>query len=201
MRAIIVTPRSIERVRQPVTNDGGEARKAEDDFVDALGGRIAFERRAHVRVEQRADGWKLGGEVPDDVWGAARRIDTAVAFPFSGQRQFELDLPLQGVQGPFERADDEGVDIPVLKSGRAEMTGIEAGDQALDDVDDDLARGQWRRSATITPLLRRRSVAAKLTRYGGKIEIAVALRAGLAQCGHAARLLASNRPSNRTELR
>jgi hypothetical protein len=129
----------IKRVRQPVTDDGGEARKAEDDFVDALGGRIAFERRSHVRVEQRADGGKLGGEVPDDVGGAARRIDTAVAFPFFGQRQFELDLPGQRVQGPLERADDERVDIPVLKIGRAEMTRIERPNQTLDDVDDDLA--------------------------------------------------------------
>src|SRR5580693_1727095 len=32
----------IERVRRPVTDDSGEARKTEDDFVDAFGGRIAF---------------------------------------------------------------------------------------------------------------------------------------------------------------
>ena len=42
---------------------------------------------------ERAHGGKRGGEIRHDVRGAARRIDAAVAFPFLGERKFELDLP------------------------------------------------------------------------------------------------------------
>ena len=111
IRAIIVAPRSIERMRQPMADDGGEAGKAEDDFVDAFGGRVACEGRPHVGVEQRAHGGKRGGEILHDVRGAARRINAAVAFPFLGERKLELDLPGERAQGALERADDERVEI------------------------------------------------------------------------------------------
>ena len=82
----------------------------------------------------------------------------------------------EGAQGALERADDEGVDIGGREVGRAEMTRIEGADQALDDVDDGLARGQRRRRAAIAALLRGRSEAAKLGGDRDEIEVAVRLR-------------------------
>ena len=184
-----------------MADDGGEAGKAEDDFVDAFGGRVACEGRPHVGVEQRAHGGKHSGEILQDVRGAARRINAAVAFPLLGERKLELDLPGERAQGALERADDERVEIGRAQVGRAEVTRIEGADQALDDVDDGLARGQRRRRAAIAALLRSRSEAAKLGGDRDEIGIAVRLRTWFAQCAHAARPLASKRPSNRIELR
>ena len=49
-------------VRHPVNHDGIDSRVAEDDFIMALGGRIAFEGGLHVRSQNAADfGYGLQG--------------------------------------------------------------------------------------------------------------------------------------------
>ena len=121
----------VEFMREAMADDRGEAGKAEDDLVDALGRRIALEGGPEVGVEQGAHLRQGGGEGLDDVAGPERRVDPALALPFPGQREFELDLAPERGKGRFEGAKDEGVDVVRGEIRRAEMPRIERGDDAL----------------------------------------------------------------------
>src|SRR5271165_545307 len=104
-----------------MARDSGEAGKAEDDLVDALGRRVPLESGLEVGVEQSADFRQSGGEGRDRVAGPERRVDPAVALPFLGERELELDLAPEGGERRFEGPKDEGIDVVGREIRRAEM--------------------------------------------------------------------------------
>jgi len=71
----------IEPVREPVPDDRRNARKAEDDLVDAPRGRVSIESRSYVSIEQRPHAWKDGSEFLHDLGGAltAAALEPAAA--------------------------------------------------------------------------------------------------------------------------
>ena len=117
----------VELVREPMADDGGEARKAKDDLVDALGGRISGVRRPQIRVDEGAHGRQRGCEFLHDVSRSRRRIDPIVALPFPRERQLQLDLALQRSQRELERSHNKVVDLFDVEIDRAEMPRIKGG--------------------------------------------------------------------------
>ncbi len=127
-------------MRDPVMDDGGDARIADQHFVDAMRGGIAVESGADVGIEQRARLRQFLGEGGDD---AGRKLKSVADRQRDGFGEFELEphLVQQFRQRDVERVPDEEINAFFADFGRAKAVWKQGGAEAIHDAGQRLARG------------------------------------------------------------
>lgn len=130
----------IEAMGESAPDDRGDARIAENHFVETSGGRVAGIGRAYIRVEKSARLRDGAGEIVDDVV----RLSRDPVFLAVAREEVELaaDLLPQDAQHAIEGSRNEDIRCVRRQSIGTEMPGIEDQDKLFDKFDDRGARRQ-----------------------------------------------------------
>ena len=139
----------VERMREPVMDDGLDAGIAEQHLVEALGRRIAVVGRAHVAIEHFENSRQLIGKFLHD--GARCLVGIHEAFRGKRRRERQLanDLRMQRIQRLAKRMADEIVEGVVGAGSGPSVTPREQGRGDAVDGIGNLARRRERKHAPV----------------------------------------------------
>ncbi len=147
-------PQLVQRVREPVVDDGRDARVAGEHFVDAPRGRVAFVGGQNVGLEQPANLRQAAGEIANQLLRLASA--RARVGLFAHKLQLERHLFDEVAARIVERVADVIVDAFVRQLPRAEPIGKEHRAQPLDDRVERFARRELERVRRAAPRSQRR---------------------------------------------
>jgi hypothetical protein len=134
----------VKLMREAVAHDRGDARKAEDNFVDAFRRWIVCERGADVFVEGGADLRQSSGERARDLSRRSRVRIGPIARVLLLERKRQSDLLLERRQSYRKRPSHKSIGVSRVQSRRPEVAGVERGNKVPDKV----ASRDGRRGAT-----------------------------------------------------
>src|SRR3984885_13457010 len=121
-------------MRQAVAHDRGDARKAEDNFVDAFRRWIVRESGADVLVEGGAYLRQSRSKRARDLSRGSRARICRVARVLLLERQRQFYLILEPRKRFFKHPSHERISVRHVQSRRPEMAGIERRNKAPDDI-------------------------------------------------------------------
>ena len=116
---------SVQHMRHPMVDDGGDAGIANQDFVGAFCGGIADISGANVGFEHLPDSRQLLDKALDDAVGAFA-ILIAVGFATGCEFEFEADLREQRAHRHIQRMPDKKVDAALREIGIPQAVGKKA---------------------------------------------------------------------------
>jgi hypothetical protein len=144
----------VQRMRQPVVDDGRHPWVAQQDLGNAGGCGVALVGCLKIADEQSADVRQLGGERPCDVAGPLGQPGVGQWIRIGVEQQTSAHLFGQQNQRAIQSVADVIVDAGIAQVRAAEVRRKQRGGEALNDLNQSVARWQLADAAFVADVVR-----------------------------------------------